>query len=99
MPDDTLARRIAKRVLQATFPRQLAVFRSIFLRLDAAEQANRTLRADLEHLASRHDQLVDQVQFNVAFGWDYVAMTRRLAQLEDHVEALMAERERHARAG
>jgi hypothetical protein len=29
------------------------------------------------------------MQSAVAFGWDYVALTRRLAILEDRVEALM----------
>lgn len=39
-------------------------------------------------LAGRQDELADQLQTTMAFGWDYVAFVRRLATLEDQVAAL-----------
>lgn len=89
-------RRALRRILRPIFQRQVELFQALCDRLDAADDAGRTLRRDLDHLQGRHDQLVDQVHSSVAFGWDYVAMTRRMAILEDRVEALMAEREQAA---
>ena len=39
-------------------------------------------------LDTRQDLLEEQVKATLAFGWDYVALTRRLAALEDQVSAL-----------
>jgi hypothetical protein len=36
----------------------------------------------------RHGELSEQIQTTMAFGWDYVAMVRRLATLEDQIAAL-----------
>ena len=44
------------------------------------------LRQDL--LSGRQDELADQIQTTMAFGWDYVAMVRRLATLEDQLASL-----------
>jgi hypothetical protein len=46
-----------------------------------------------EQVFRREDLLEAQIQTTMAFGWDYVALVRRLAVLEDRVEALMVERE------
>ncbi|WP_406696768.1 hypothetical protein V5E97_37850 [Singulisphaera sp. Ch08] len=43
-------------------------------------------RQDL--LSGRQDELADQIQTTMAFGWDYVAMVRRLATLEDQLASL-----------
>jgi hypothetical protein len=41
-----------------------------------------------ENLSARQDELADQIQTTMAFGWDYVAMVRRLATLEDQLASL-----------
>jgi hypothetical protein len=46
------------------------------------------VRQDLEHISQRQFHLAEQLQGSVALGWDYVATVRRLAALEDRVEAL-----------
>ena len=45
--------------------------------------------AELNSLDRRQNQLDRDLKAVVAMGWDYVAMVRRLAALEEHVEALM----------
>jgi hypothetical protein len=87
------ARRAARRLLRPFFARQVEILQSICDRLDAAERDDRSLRADLAHLEGRHDRLADDTHASIAFGWDYVALTRRLAALEDQVERLQRERE------
>lgn len=39
-------------------------------------------------LAGRQDELADQIQTTMAFGWDYVAFVRRLGTLEDQIAML-----------
>jgi len=56
-------------------------------RLDAAERR-------LEAMDQRHDRTSDQMQATIAFGWDYVAMVRRLGALEDEVARLRADGQR-----
>ncbi len=85
-----LARRALRRVLRPIFQRQVALFQALCDRLDAAERDDASLRAELATLARRQDDLNEQTQATIAFGWDYVAMVRRLAALEDRVEALTA---------
>jgi hypothetical protein len=85
-----IARRALRRVLRPIFQHLTAILQDVCNRLDAAERADAGLRTDLDALARRHDDLRDQMQATIAFGWDYVAMTRRLATLEDRVEALSA---------
>ena len=84
------ARRAVRRLLRPIFQRQVEIFQSLCDRLDAAERADRAIRGDLDHLIRRQDDLAEQVQHAIAFGWDYVAMVRRLAALEDRVAALGA---------
>jgi hypothetical protein len=83
-------RRILRRILRPIFQRQVELFAGLCARLDAGDAADCSLRTEFDQLAARHDNLADQMQSTVAFGWDYVALTRRLAILEDRVEALMA---------
>jgi hypothetical protein len=84
------ARRAMRRLLRPIFQRQVEIFQSLCDRIDAAEVAEGHLRSDLDDLARRQDELADQVQHAIAFGWDYVAMVRRLALLEDRVSSLAA---------
>ena len=46
------------------------------------------LQESHNQLSKRQDELSDQVQTALAFGWDYVALVRRLATLEDQVASL-----------
>ena len=62
------------------------LLRPIFLHLDS--QLN-SLGAELNSLDRRQNLLDRDLKAVLAMGWDHVAMVRRLAALEDHVEALM----------
>jgi hypothetical protein len=86
-------RRLIRRILRPIFQRQVELFQSLCDRIDVADCNDQSLRSELANLANRHDDLADQMQSTIAFGWDYVALTRRLAILEDRVEALMARNE------
>jgi hypothetical protein len=48
------------------------------------------LDAELNSLERRQEQLDWQFKTAMAFGWDHVAMARRLAVLEDHVDGLLS---------
>ena len=95
-----LARRCVRRLLRPIFLRQVELFQHILEtqaaladRCDQHEQAVQVLMQRIDHMDV-------QLQATLAFGWDYVALVRRLAILEDRVEALMAEREaRESSAG
>jgi hypothetical protein len=81
------ARRALRRLLRPIFQRQAELLQAICHRLDAAEAADAALRGNVDALARRQDQLADQMRETIAFGWDYVALTRRLAALEDRIAA------------
>lgn len=51
------------------------------------------LHIELQQLRNRVDHLESHLQTTMAFGWDYIAMTRRLAILEDRVETLVQAKE------
>jgi hypothetical protein len=89
-------RRLLRRLLRPIFQRQMELFQHLGGRLDEHERSIQANRTSLEHLSSRHEHLADQMQVALAFGWDYVALVRRLAVLEDRVEELMREREGRA---
>jgi hypothetical protein len=55
------------------------------------DQAIESFRTELSGLARRDDQLAERFQGVQAFGWDHVSLARRLAALEDHVEAVLAQ--------
>ena len=48
------------------------------------------LTAQLDDLRHRQEEQAARFAATVAFGWDYVALTRRLGVLEEHVDALLA---------
>jgi len=67
------------------------------LRHDTDEMRNHQAQLAHQHselsgrqdsLSARQDELADQIQTTMAFGWDYVAMVRRLATLEDQLARL-----------
>ena len=66
-------------------------------RLDGADAQLATQRdliaaltTQLDDLRSRQEEQAARFPATVAFGWDYVAMTRRLGVLEEHVDAILA---------
>lgn len=83
-----LLRRAMRRILLPLFVRNVQLIESIVNRLDADESEIGRLRDGLRHLEQRQDELATKLPATIAFGWDYVAMTRRLATLEDQVESL-----------
>jgi glycosyltransferase involved in cell wall biosynthesis len=80
-----LARRLLRRVLRPIFAHQVVLFQYLIDRLDRYETA---LRGDIESLTKRQEELAERVETIQAFGWDYVAMVRRLAALEDHLATM-----------
>ena len=58
-------------------------------RLDDLDRRLDPLAHGLDDATRRQDQLDRQVKAATAFGWDHVALTRRLASLEDHVDELL----------
>jgi hypothetical protein len=64
-------------------------------RLDQLER----LTGRFDQLERRDEELASQLDATSAFGWDYVALVRRLASLEDHVEALQRPRDRDEAGG
>jgi hypothetical protein len=97
-----LVRRMLRRILRPIFVRQAEMFRQLAdllddhehrifaLRVgsDALDRRNDELAVRHEGLSRRQDELADQIQTTMAFGWDYVALVRRLAALEDQVAVL-----------
>jgi hypothetical protein len=67
-------RRLLRRLLRPFFDRQVELARD--------------MDKDLTDLGQRHEALERQVKHLAALGWDQVAFARRLAALEDRVEAL-----------
>ena len=85
-------RRQFRRVLLPTSRRLVEILVSLCHRLDVAEHEIRDLRGQLDDLRRRHEDQATKLPATIAFGWDYVAMVRRLAALEEHVDALLAAR-------
>ena len=85
-----LARRVLRRILRPFFLRLVEILQALCDRLDATEAADQVLRAELNDLTARQEDLADRLQATIAFGWDYVALVRRVAVLEDRVETLMS---------
>ena len=86
---DLWLRRQLRRILLPMFVRNVQLIQSIVGRLDANEPEIRRIGDALRHLEQRQDELATKLPATIAFGWDYVAMTRRLAALEDQVEMLL----------
>ena len=87
------ARRQLRRILLPMFERLVQILASLCHRLDVAEHEARDLRAQVEDLRRRQEDHAAKAPATLAFGWDYVAMVRRLAVLEEHVDSLMAARD------
>ena len=85
-------RRQFRRILLPSTRRAAEILASIVQRLDADEHEIRDLRGQVDDLRRRHDDQSARIPATMAFGWDYVAMVRRLAVLEEHVDSLMAAR-------
>ena len=77
-------RRALRRILRPMFVRLAEQVEAASSRLDRAEER-------LDGLDGRLDRTSVQMRSNIAFGWDYVAMVRRLAAIEDHVARLQGE--------
>lgn len=88
-----LRRRLRDLLLPAS-KRMVQLLLSLCQRLEVNEAAIRAVNDRCDDLFHRQLDLAGKYPATIAFGWDYVAMTRRLAVLEEHVEALLAERER-----
>jgi hypothetical protein len=98
----TLGGRIARRLLRATplhpdrrlrqihdrLARVEDLARSAHLKGDAAHEKSDENHAQLDHLTRRLDRVDELVQTAVGFHWDYTALVRRLAELEDRFIAL-----------
>ncbi len=89
----TWVRRQFRRVLLPVSQRLVEILASLCHRLDVAEHEVRDLKAQLDDLRQRHDDHAAKLPATMAFGWDYVAMVRRLAVLEEHVDALLLARD------
>lgn len=87
-------RRWLCRLLRPIFAKQVEILQEICTRLDSEEWGTVSLQRQVQYVDGRVDTLSSQMRTTVALGWDYVATVRRLAVLEDRVEALMEARER-----
>lgn len=87
-------RRQFRKILLPASKRMVQILTSLCHRLDIGEAAIRELQDRCNDLHHRQHDLAAKYPATIAFGWDYVAMTRRLAVLEEHVDILLAERER-----
>lgn len=86
----TWVRRQARRAISPMCHRLVEILTSLVHRLDEDEHQIRALRDELHDLQRRHDDQVAKSAATLAFGWDYVAMVRRLSALEEHVDALIS---------
>ena len=83
-----LARRLLRRLLRPIFLHQVALYQYLIERLDGSETSVKGVQADMETLTRRQNELNERLETVQAFGWDYVAMVRRLAVLEDQLATL-----------
>src|SRR5262245_19240357 len=97
-----MVRRLMRRILRPFFLRQAELFQHLAGLVEDHEHRVYALRIDQESLKHRHDAMIrrqdemaarqdeqgEQLHTTMAFGWDYVALVRRLATLEDQVAAL-----------
>ncbi len=69
-----LVRRLIRRVLRPMFYRQEAIYQE--------------LQEQIDHLSAQIQTLNDRVATTDAFGWDSVAMARRMSAIEDHLASV-----------
>ena len=86
-------RRYLLRMLLPCFKRLVEILASICHRLDLNEHEVRDLRNQVDDLRRRQEEQASRIPATIAFGWDYVAMVRRLAVLEEHVDTLLQARD------
>jgi hypothetical protein len=72
-----LARRALRRILRPMFFHQEAIYRD--------------LQGQIDQLSAQIETLSGRLSSTDAFGWDYVAMARRLAAIEDHLIQINAD--------
>ena len=82
-------RRAARKAIMPMCQRLVEILTSVVERLDRNEHEARVMKAELDDLRRRHEEQAAKMPSTLAFGWDYVAMVRRLAVLEEHVDTLM----------
>jgi hypothetical protein len=86
-------RRQARKILLPPSLRLVQILSSLCDRLDAAEHEIRELRQlrnQVDDLRRRQEEHAGRFPATIAFGWDYVAMVRRLSVLEEHVDTLLS---------
>jgi hypothetical protein len=86
-------RRLARKLLMPGFQRLVEILASLCRRLDILEYEVRDLKAMVDDLRRRQEEQAARMPSLIAFGWDYVAMVRRLAVLEEHVDTLLREKQ------
>jgi hypothetical protein len=90
-----MARRMVRTLLLPPSRRLVEILISLCHRLDVAEHEIRELREvrnQIDDLRRRQEEQAGRFPATIAFGWDYVAMVRRLAVLEEHVDSLLTAR-------
>jgi hypothetical protein len=85
-------RRLCRKLMLPGFQRLVEILASLCRRLDVLEYEVRDLKAQVDDLRRRQEDQAAKIPATIAFGWDYVAMVRRLALLEEHVDALLREK-------
>ncbi|WP_435011086.1 hypothetical protein P12x_002380 [Tundrisphaera lichenicola] len=86
-------RRQVRKVLLPPSRRLVEILTSLCHRLDVAEHESREIRHQVDDLRRRQEEQAARLSSTIAFGWDYVAMVRRLAVLEEHVDTLLKREE------
>jgi hypothetical protein len=92
-------RRLARKLLLPSFQRLVEILASLCRRLDILECEVQDLKMQVDDLRRRQEDQAAKIPATIAFGWDYVAMVRRLAVLEEHVDTLMNEKHASETAG
>jgi hypothetical protein len=85
-------RRLGRKLMLPASQRLVEILISLCRRLDATEYEIRDLKGQVDDLRRRQEDQASKIPSTIAFGWDYVAMVRRLAVLEEHVDALLTEK-------
>jgi hypothetical protein len=85
-------RRRVRNLLLPMFRRLVEILGSLCHRLEVLEKEVEDLRDRVDDLRRRQEEQSAKVPSTLAFGWDYVAMVRRLAILEEHVDVLLTAR-------
>jgi hypothetical protein len=84
-------RRLLRRLLRPIFFRQAELFEHLGREIHELSATQRHLGEHVEAVVRRQDELDRRLRASLALGWDYVALVRRLAILEDRVNQLNPE--------